>query len=101
MQLCSIGLVTGLLICLRSAAKITHKAQAITCHASMWHVCATIESFVEDPEMPTSDQRYSGVYPKSESDDEEAYDEDELDDPRIMPTTQFNTISFQKRQSLG
>ncbi|KZV32520.1 hypothetical protein F511_37747, partial [Dorcoceras hygrometricum] len=44
-ELCSITLVTGLVICLRSAAKITHKAQAITSLVAKWHACATINSF--------------------------------------------------------
>ncbi|KAL6202408.1 hypothetical protein ACLB2K_026116 [Fragaria x ananassa] len=43
--LCSITLVTGLLILLRSATKITHTAQAVACLATKWHVCATLESF--------------------------------------------------------
>lgn len=97
-------LVTGLLICLRSAAKITHKAQAITSHAAMWHVCATIDTFDEDPEMLSSEQGYASVYPKSESEDEddedEAESEDELDESKLVHT-HLNTISFQKRQSLG
>ena len=102
MQLCSMGLVTGLLICLRSAAKITHKAQAITSHAAAWHVCATIESFDEDPEMPAPEQRYAHIYPRAESEDDEdeAESEDGLDDTKLVPAP-FNTISFQKRQSLG
>ncbi|KAJ4752897.1 hypothetical protein LUZ62_087302 [Rhynchospora pubera] len=35
-------LVGGILMCLGSAASITHKAQALTSHAATWHACATI-----------------------------------------------------------
>ncbi|XP_008805602.1 uncharacterized protein LOC103718515 [Phoenix dactylifera] len=101
LALCSIGLMTGLLICLRSAAKITHKAQAITSHAATWHVLATIESFDADTEEPTSETS-ANAYPLSNStaeSDEEARDEDELDDMKLMPS-HVNTISFQKRQAL-
>lgn len=95
--------MTGLLICLRSAAKITHKAQAITSHAATWHVFATIESFDEGTEDPTS-VTSAGAYPLSNSpveSDDEARDEDELDDTKLVPPSHVNTISFQKRQALG
>ncbi|ONK76769.1 uncharacterized protein A4U43_C03F31940 [Asparagus officinalis] len=106
LALCSIGLVTGLLICLHSAAKITHKAQAVTSHAATWHVCATIDSFDDDddPEMPSSDQGYAAaaVYQRAESedDDDESQSEDELDAAAKLVPAQFNATSFQKRQSL-
>ncbi|XP_008788884.3 uncharacterized protein LOC103706529 [Phoenix dactylifera] len=102
LALCSVGLMTGLLICLRSAAKITHKAQAITSHAATWHVFATIESSSADTEDPLS-HTSAAVHPSSnsggDSDDEEARDELELDDTKLMPS-HVNTISFQKRQAL-
>ncbi|CAA6670014.1 unnamed protein product [Spirodela intermedia] len=44
LTICSLVLVAGILLCLRSAAKITHKAQAITSHAAKWHAFATIDS---------------------------------------------------------
>ncbi|KAG1327074.1 hypothetical protein COCNU_01G010080 [Cocos nucifera] len=101
LALCSIGLMTGLLICLRGAAKITHKAQAITSHAATWHVFATIESFDADTEDATSETS-ANAYLLSNStaeSDEEARDEDELDDTKLIPS-HVNTISFQKRQAL-
>lgn len=103
MQLCSISLVTGLFICLRSATKITHKAQSITSLAAKWHVCATINSFDDlDGETPTTQTASSQVFPVDAyciSDDEEE-DEDDLDNTRMFPIF-AHTISFQKRQALG
>ncbi|KAL0915641.1 hypothetical protein M5K25_016074 [Dendrobium thyrsiflorum] len=103
LALCSITLVTGLLICLRSAAKITHKAQALTSHAAKWHVCATIDSFAHDPEAPCSTQVEEGDDDDYDVDgkfyEEEAKSEDELEDTKLVHP-QANTISFQKRQAL-
>ncbi|URE22314.1 hypothetical protein MUK42_15458 [Musa troglodytarum] len=95
LALCSIGLVTGLLICLRSAAKITHKAQAITSQAATWHACATIESFDAESETSFPPNCSSG----DESDDADDKDGDVLDVRKMMPS-KINTISFQKRQAL-
>ncbi|KAJ6829990.1 uncharacterized protein M6B38_126270 [Iris pallida] len=108
MALSSLGLVAGLLICLRSAAKITHKAQALTSHAAKWHVCATIESFEADPETPceaaaASNRVFSviDVENQEEFDGEEAGDaeEDELEGTKLVHP-HANTICFQKRQAL-
>ncbi|KAL2931203.1 Rho guanine nucleotide exchange factor 12, partial [Bienertia sinuspersici] len=75
-ELCSVTLVTGVCICLRSAAKITHKAQAITSLAAKWHICATIDSFdAVDGEAPIIQSGSPLALPyrtQSESDDEEA-----------------------------
>ncbi|XP_077217508.1 uncharacterized protein LOC143851900 [Tasmannia lanceolata] len=97
LALCSIGLVTGIFICLRSAAKITHKAQAIACHAAKWHACATIDSFdTMDGETP----RYVNqcAFPLDADSEEEEADED-MEDTRYL-TSSAQTISFQKRQAL-
>ncbi|WCJ32991.1 hypothetical protein M5689_014379 [Euphorbia peplus] len=100
LALCSITLVTGLLIILRSATKITHKAQAVTSLATKWHVCATIDSFdaVEGetprtPALPEADESSSS----SDSSDDE---EDELDNTKLIPAYAYSSISFQKRQAL-
>ncbi|KAK9681468.1 hypothetical protein RND81_10G004900 [Saponaria officinalis] len=107
--LCSVTLVAGVCICLRSAAKITHRAQSITALASKWHVCATIDSFnstdVIDP--PTiidtlSPQVSSQLFPfsaTSESDDEDGDGEDDLDNAKMVPAI-ANTITYQRRQAL-
>ena len=96
--------MTGLCICLRSAAKITHRAQALTSLASKWHVCATIDSFDgtdgETPILQVASPRVFPIDGNCESDDEEADEEDEIDDTKMVPTF-VNTISYQKRQALG
>lgn len=89
-------------MCLRSATKITHKAQAITSHAAEWHMCATINSFdTADCETPTiqinSDPQ---LFPIDTDSEEEAMDGDDVDDTGFVPL-QSHTISFQKRAALG
>ncbi|XP_022927047.1 uncharacterized protein LOC111433990 [Cucurbita moschata] len=96
LALCSISLVTGLFICLRSAAKITHKAQSITCLAAKWHISAVVSTFddLDNKTTPTA------AIIESNSDDEDGDgDEDDLDDAKLMPVF-ADTISFQKRQAL-
>lgn len=96
-------LVAGLFICLRSAAKITHRAQAITCLAAKWHASSTINSFDDvDDDIP----RPRIVAPRMDyingnwvSDNEEG-DEDVIDNTNIMPIF-THTMSYQKRQALG
>lgn len=104
MQLCSITLVTGLFICLRSAAKITHRAHALSSLAAKWHACATLSSFEFDPETPlarteTPQMIFSASLANWDSENDEGY-EDELDDTNMMAVN-AHTISYQKRQALG
>ncbi|XP_077229581.1 uncharacterized protein LOC143862418 [Tasmannia lanceolata] len=99
LALCSIGLVTGIFICLRSAAKITHKAQAIACHAAKWHACATIDSFdTMEAETPRYSSSGQGVFPLDADSEEEVPDEDIEATKFVTPNAL--TISFQKRQAL-
>lgn len=104
MQLCSISLVTGLFICLRSATKITHKAQSLTCLAAKWHVCATVHCFDDsDGETSTAQISTTRVFPVNavwESDDDEEEGGDDLDNTKLVPIHE-HAISFQKRQALG
>lgn len=104
LQLTSLTLVTGLFICLRSAAKITHRAQAITCLAAKWHACATInfDDFGDDIHTPTahSTSQSTDVLNANFGSDNEEVDEDELDNTNMMPIY-AHTISYQKRQALG
>lgn len=105
MQLCSLSLVTGVFICLRSATKITHKAQSVTSLAAKWNVCATVDSFDHlDGETPTGSMIESQISPcgnaMDTSDDEEGEGDDDLDNTKIHPIY-ANTISYQKRQALG
>ncbi|CAA6670541.1 unnamed protein product [Spirodela intermedia] len=101
LALCSVGLVTGILICLRSATKITHKAQAITSHAAKWHAFATVESFDPESEAPLRipSGRVHPLYGAAESDYDELGDEDDLADTNLVKAN-TTTISFQKRQAL-
>ncbi|KAK4802065.1 hypothetical protein SAY86_000268 [Trapa natans] len=104
LSLCAISIATGLFICLRSAAKVTHKAQSLTGLAAKWHVCATINSFDEgDTESMRNHISSSYVYPPVievwESDNEEGEGDDELENASINPVV-AHTISFQKRQAL-
>ncbi|XP_052178627.1 uncharacterized protein LOC127792225 [Diospyros lotus] len=106
LALCSVSLLAGLTILLRSATKITHKAQSITSLAAKWHVCATIESFEaviesETPMAQVSSTRPVPVTADLTSDTEDVgYEEDEIDNTRIIPAYAYSTISFQKRQAL-
>ncbi|KAL3639994.1 hypothetical protein CASFOL_014962 [Castilleja foliolosa] len=103
MWVCSVSLLAGLLIILRSAARVTHKAQAMRCIASKWHRCATIDT----PENETrvgriADEQFFTGSPDVSSDFEDIGDgEDELDNTKFVPSYVHSTISFQKRQALG
>lgn len=106
MQVCSVSLVAGLLILLRSASRITHKAQAVTSLAAKWHVCATIDSFdTSESETPVAVVANAHLFAvnscgSSEFDDV-GDEEDELDNTKIIPSYAYSSISFQKRQALG
>ncbi|XP_028126287.1 uncharacterized protein LOC114323027 [Camellia sinensis] len=116
LQLCSITLATGLFICLRSATKITHRAQIVSCLAAKWHVCATVDSFDDlDDETETLTAQISSSPPlicpisngnsschHQQSDHEEEDgdgEEDDLDNTKMVPIS-AHTISYQKRQAL-
>lgn len=98
-------LVTALLMLLRSATKITHKAQGVTCLAAKWHVCATLDSFeANESEAPRAPSITARVFPSSHEDsdgDDAGDEEDDLDNSKLIPAYAYSTISFQKRQALG
>ncbi|KAL1537300.1 hypothetical protein AAHA92_29831 [Salvia divinorum] len=98
LALCSITLVTGLFICLRSAAKITHKAQAVTSLAAKWHACATISSFDEVDDV-TPPAQIASAAADCDTDNEEGDGDDVLDNTNLVPVY-VNTISYQRRQAL-
>lgn len=107
-QVCSVSLLAGLLILLRSATKITHKAQAVTCLAAKWHVCATVDSFDTVEAETTAGRRgddreqfFSGSSDGSSDVDDVGDEEDEMDNSNFVPSYAYSTISFQKRQALG
>ncbi|XP_071713893.1 uncharacterized protein [Rutidosis leptorrhynchoides] len=107
LALCSTTLVSGLFICLRNAAKITHKAQSVTSLAAKWHTCATIDSF--DDMGPTDETSSANNTSKTVnyhfdpvmySDNEEGDDDDDvLDNTKLVPIYR-HTITYQKRQAL-
>lgn len=91
--------MTGLFICLRSAAKITHKAQAVTSLAAKWHACATISSFDEVDDV-TPPAQIAPAVADWDTDNEEGDGDDVLDNTNLVPIY-VNTISYQRRQALG
>ena len=102
-------LVAALLILLRSATKITHKAQAVTCLAAKWHVSATLDSFeavdneIHLAQVASPDASGTGAV-GDQSDgttDESEGEEDDLDNTKFIPAYAYSSISFQKRQALG
>ncbi|KAL8214041.1 hypothetical protein R6Q57_003490 [Mikania cordata] len=105
LALCSLTLVSGLFICLRSAAKITHKVQSVTSLGAKWHTCATIDSFddvgpiEETPVANVSDRANFHFNAHMDSDIDEG-EEDELDNTKMVPIHR-DTISYQKRQALA
>ncbi|KAK6149355.1 hypothetical protein DH2020_016880 [Rehmannia glutinosa] len=105
LAVCSVSLLAGLLIILRSAARITHKAQAVTSFAAKWHVCATVDSFdTTDTETPVArvaeEQIFTSSSEGSSDFDDVGDEEDELDNTKFVPSYAHSTISFQKRQAL-
>ncbi|KAK9689348.1 hypothetical protein RND81_09G054200, partial [Saponaria officinalis] len=74
-----VTLVAGLMIILRSATKITHKAQAVTRLAAKWHVCATIDSFtISESKTPVAQNAFQpfSLNPR-DSDEDDAGDEED------------------------
>ncbi|KAI7746201.1 hypothetical protein M8C21_016279, partial [Ambrosia artemisiifolia] len=84
-MLVSVTLLASLMILLRSATRITHKAQgvSVTCLAAKWHVCATIDVFESpeaDTETPPVTEDVGGeedeLHHRMDYDDDEDEDED-------------------------
>ncbi|KAG2330596.1 hypothetical protein Bca4012_019820 [Brassica carinata] len=110
LALCSISLVSGLFICLKSATQMTHKAQSVTSIATKWNVCASLDTFDdldngETPKYPTSRQHFQilsrrrDVSRSSDDDDDDGEGDSDLDNTTIHPIY-ARAISFQKRQAL-
>ncbi|KAK7258876.1 hypothetical protein RIF29_24465 [Crotalaria pallida] len=108
LALCSVTLLSALCILLRSATKITHKAQAITGLAAKWHVCATLDSFdggAHQGEALTAQTSNERIFPRVGTDgeseaDETGDEEDEINTTKLIPSYAYSTISYQKRQAL-
>ncbi|KAH0826129.1 hypothetical protein HID58_092562 [Brassica napus] len=109
LALCSISLVSGLFICLKSATQMTHKAQSVTSIATKWNVCASLDTFDDldsgdTPKYPTSRQHFQILsrrrdVTRSSDDDEDGEVDSDLDNTTIHPIY-ARAISFQKRQAL-
>ncbi|EAY86337.1 hypothetical protein OsI_07714 [Oryza sativa Indica Group] len=113
LALCSLSLVAGLLVCLQSAAKITHKTQAITSVAAGWHADATINAFDNDQEDPNPDlPRIVGYLvpvnaywmasgeSSSDSSSSSSSDDDDSGHPKSKYIPFQNNHCFQQRQAL-
>ncbi|CAL0312944.1 unnamed protein product [Lupinus luteus] len=107
LALCSMTLLSALCILLRSATKITHKAQAITGLAAKWHVCATLDSFDESAQgdilkaQISNERNFPIVGTDEESETDETGDEeDEINTTKLIHSYAYSTISYQKRQAL-
>ncbi|KAL5212318.1 hypothetical protein ABZP36_023165 [Zizania latifolia] len=111
LALCSISLVAGLLVCLHSAAKITHKTQAITSVAAEWHADATIRAIGNDLESPDHEMPPATGYlapanayrvapgDESDYDDDDSVSDDSRDESKLVHF-QTNNSCFVKRQAL-
>ncbi|CAN8246337.1 unnamed protein product [Cochlearia groenlandica] len=107
LALCSVSLVSGLCICLKSATQITHKAQSVISIASKWNVCACLDTFddldaVDTPKFPAPRQQFQILSRRRnvvQSSDEEGEGDSDLDDKIVHPIY-ARAISFQKRQAL-
>ncbi|RCV22269.1 hypothetical protein SEVIR_4G216600v4 [Setaria viridis] len=104
LALCSVVLMSGLIIILNSAAKITHQAQALTGHTTKWHACCTIAPVQDEEGEPGSNQN-SMIEQDPSSDSDTESDEYTGDDEDLLENTKIHlphahVISFQKRQAL-
>ncbi|OEL22193.1 hypothetical protein BAE44_0016791 [Dichanthelium oligosanthes] len=105
LALCSVVLMSGLIIILSSGAKITHQAQALTGHTTKWHACCTMEPAPDEEGGEPGSNQNSMIEqdPSSDSDtesSEETGDEDLLENTKIRLPQHAHVISFQKRQAL-
>ncbi|EMS62551.1 hypothetical protein TRIUR3_23468 [Triticum urartu] len=97
--------MSGLIIILSSAAKITHQVQALTGQTTKWHACCTIEPVPDDEIDPGSNQNSMlEEYPEPE-DESDCESSEETGDEDMVENTKFlqphmHVISFQKRQAL-
>ncbi|CAN6216227.1 unnamed protein product [Urochloa humidicola] len=104
LALCSVVLMSGLIIILSSAAKITHQAQALTGHTTKWHACCTIEP-VPDEEGGEPGSNQNSMIEQDPSSDSEAESSEDTGDEDLLENTKIHlpnahVISFQKRQAL-
>jgi hypothetical protein len=106
LALCSVVLMSGLIIILSSAAKITHQAQALTGHTTKWHACSTIEPVPDEESATPMSNDHNGMIEQDHAyDSDTESSEDTGDDEDILENTKFmlpqaRVLSFQRRQAL-
>jgi hypothetical protein len=109
LQVCSVVQLTGLMLCLNGAAKITHRAQRIIGIVSQWHALATCNPHAvtdsqkngDDPSKRSSTMR-GPAHPRLYNDSSEENDSDE-DSPRHSSDVEHvihDMENFQKRHAL-
>lgn len=103
MQVCSLVQLTGLVLCLKGAAKITHKAQRIVAIVSKWHALATCSpSALNDHSSQGSGLTYGPAHPHlnrgSSSEDLEASGREWNS---LEEELAHDLEAYQKRQALG
>ncbi|XP_024363776.1 uncharacterized protein [Physcomitrium patens] len=103
LAVCSLVQLTGLVLCLQGAAKITHKAQHIVASVSRWHALATCSPsvIIEPTESNRRTSMYGPAHPLlhnrgNSSEDLEASTRDLL----FQETLSHDLEAFQKRQAL-
>lgn len=107
LAVCSVSLLAGLMILMRSATRITHKVQGVACLTAKWHVCATIDSYEttasETLVAQAADKQpiFTGSFAGSSDSDDVGDEEDEMHNTKFVPLYAYNTISFQRRQALA
>ena len=89
MQICSVVQLSGFLLCLTGAARITHRAQGIVSIATRWHMLVTNASAESEHSIAQMPEGLAAI--GSDSDSSDIY---------ISVTPQRHS-SFQTRQALG
>ena len=102
--------LTGLMLCLNGAAKITHRSQRIIGIVSQWHAMATCNphAVTESPQGGADPSQWSSTMrgpadPRLYNDSSEENDSEE-DSPRFssdVDQTIHDMENFQKRHALG
>ncbi|GJN38892.1 hypothetical protein PR202_gb27973 [Eleusine coracana subsp. coracana] len=107
LALSSVVLMSGLIIILSSAAKITHQAQALTGHTTKWHACCTIEPVNDEEAVTPMSTNHNSMIEQDQANDSDSESSEETgdDDEDLLENTKFmlpqaHVLSFQKRQAL-
>eukprot|EP01018_Ginkgo_biloba_P013758 Gb_03249 [translate_table: standard] len=103
-QVCAAVQVTGFVLCLHGAARITHRAQRIVSFVSQWHAVVTCEmhntSEPESENMATESHAID-VDGMCFSPNESESDVESVADACTIVPSKYEFSSFQKRQALG